>query len=139
MNNIFWDIQLFDIMGRIISCVVTTYVVFRFIDAKYIRVYNKKFIYIFIKVGCCLANLAVYYLNSPVANISFWIIVILLASRFLYFEEKISKLKYYFVNISFIFAYSICEQMPSLQSKLRSGKLSRQIFCHYKLRMGTSI
>ena len=109
MNNIFGDIQLFDIMGRIISCVVTTYVVFEFIDAKYIRVYNKKFIYIFIKVGCCLANLAVYYLNSPVANISFWIIVIFLASRFLYFEEKISKLKYYFVNISFIFAYSICE------------------------------
>lgn len=109
MNNIFLDIQLFDIMGRIISCMVTTYIVFKFVDAKYIRIYDKKFIYIFIKVGCCLANLAVYCLNSPVANISFWIIVISLVSRFLYFEEKISKFKYYFVNISFIFAYSICE------------------------------
>ena len=109
MSNNFLDTQLFDIVGRIISCVVTTYVFFRFIDTKYTRVYDKNFIYIFIKVGCCLANLAIYNLNSPIANISFWIIVISIASRFLYFEEKISKLKYYFVNISFIFAYSICE------------------------------
>lgn len=109
MNNIFVDSQMFDIVGRIVSCIVTTYVFFRFIDSKYTRVYQKKIVYNTTKAICCFINLIIYYLNSPIANISFWIVVITLVSGFLYYDEKLSKVKYYFINISFIFAYSVCE------------------------------
>lgn len=109
MKNFFVDSQMFDLVGRIISCIVTTYVFFKFIDSKYIRVYPKKIIYHAVKGICCLINLIIYYLNSPIANISFWIVVITLVSGLLYYDERLSKGKYYFINISFIFAYSVCE------------------------------
>ena len=109
MNAGFVDVQLFNIIGRLISCIVTTFVFFQFIDSKYMRVYRQKILYIAIEVICCLANWLIGFLNSPVFNIGYWIVIITLISRKMYYDEKLKKAKYYFINISFIFAYSICE------------------------------
>lgn len=109
MNIGFLNPQLFDIVGRLISCIVTTFAFFQFIDSKYTRVYTQKKWYVAIRVACCLANWLIGFWNSPIANIGYWIVIITWISWQLYYDEKLKKAKYYFINISFIFAYSICE------------------------------
>lgn len=39
----------------------------------------------------------------------FWLIMVTLAGKLFYYDGNISKKKYHFINIAFIFAYSICE------------------------------
>lgn len=107
----FMSSQLFDITGRFISCIVTTLVFFRFFDARYIRLYNLKVMYFTIKVSCILLNFCVYLINKPIANVLYWIFIILLISRFLYLGEQTKKIIYYLINISFFFAYSVCESI----------------------------
>ena len=103
--------QLFDIAGRLISCIVSTVIIFQFFDARYERIYQKRIIYIGVKVITCILNLVLYLLNNPIINISYWLTIILLASKFLYINSAKNKVKYLGINISFLFAYSICESI----------------------------
>lgn len=103
------NLQVFDIVGRLISCMVTVFIVFQYFDAKYVRVYQSKAVYAGWKVLCCTMNLLVYLFNNPVLNISFWILVVTISGKILYYDEVMSKTKYYFTHIVFMLANSICE------------------------------
>ncbi|MDE7445142.1 MAG: GHKL domain-containing protein [Lachnospiraceae bacterium] len=109
MDINFIDGQIFELTGKLVSCVVSVLIVYRFFDGKYLHVYRSKSIYMGIKIVGCLANVGSYLLNNALINISFWIIFILLISKFFYFDEGENKIKYYFTNIAFVFACSICE------------------------------
>ncbi len=47
-------------------------------------------------------------------NISFWLVMVLLVSKCLYYDENSNKVKYYLINIAFVFALSICEAVGSV-------------------------
>lgn len=106
--------DLFGIVGKLISCVVSTLIYFRIIDARYIRTYHSKFLYTLIKIVCCLGNLVVYCLNIPLVNVMFWLVIILAVSKFFYKNEKNKSGSYYFINIAFFFICSICEAVGCL-------------------------
>lgn len=118
MNGNFVDGQLFELVGRLISCIVSTLMVFQFFDTRYFRVYNSKLLYIGVKVVCCIINYALYFFNSPTINLGYWLGMIVLTSRFLYYDEKSSKGKYYIINIVFILAYSTCEALGGILAKV---------------------
>lgn len=111
MNINLVDSQLFDLVGKLLSCMVSVLMVFQYFDTKYIRTYHSRIFYIIVKTICCLINLAVYRLNSPLINISFWLIMVLLVSKCLYYDERSNKVKYYLINIAFILALSTCESV----------------------------
>lgn len=110
----FVDSQLFDMTGRIVSCIVSTFMVFQFFDTRYLRVYRLKSLYICVKLLCCFANFAIYFLNSPVINISYWLVMIVLTSRLLYYDEGVSRGKYYIINVAFVLALSTCEAVGGI-------------------------
>lgn len=101
--------QIFDITGRLISCIVSTVIIFQFFDARYERIYQKKIVYIFLKFIVCTLNLVIYFLDNPMVNMSYWILIIMLASIFLYSCDQKGRIRYYLINVSFLFAYSFCE------------------------------
>lgn len=108
------DLQVFDIVGRLISCMVTVFIVFQYFDAKYVRVYQSKAIYISWKMLCWILNFLLYLLNNPVVNLSFWITVVTISGKVLYYDEVMSRTKYYFTHISFMLANAICEAVGSV-------------------------
>lgn len=103
------DLQLFDLVGRLISCMVTVFIVFQYFDVKYVRVYQSKMIYTGWKILCCVMNLLAYMLDNPVLNISFWIIIVTISGKFLYYDEVMNKMRYYLTHIVYMLAYSTCE------------------------------
>lgn len=105
--------QLFDLTGKLLSCVVSSWLIFQYFDTRYLRVYRSKLLYPAIKTVCCIINLIVYLWNSPVINIGFWLLLVTLISR-LYYDEKLHRGRYYFTNIAFIFAYAICESVGGI-------------------------
>ena len=105
------DSQLFDLVGKLMSCIVSVLMVFQYFDTKCLRTYHSKFFYVGVKAVCCVLNFAVYLFDSPFANSSFWIVLVLLSSKFLYYEEKGNRAKYYLINIAFVLALSTCESI----------------------------
>lgn len=105
------DLQVFDIVGRLISCMVTVFIVFQYFDAKYVRVYQSKAVYAGWKILCWGMNFFLYLFDMPIINLSFWISILILTGRFLYHDEAISKKRYYLMHITFMLAFSICESM----------------------------
>lgn len=103
------DGQLLDLIGRLVSCIISVFIIFQYFDTKYLRTFHREGLYLGMRVVCCLANFAVYYMNIPLLNLGFWIIMILLTSKLLYFDERERKAKYYIINIAFLLAYSVCE------------------------------
>ena len=103
--------QLFDITGRLISCIVSTLIFFRYFDARYERKYPQSYLYIVGKVICCVFNFFIYLFNVPALNMLYWSVVIIFLGSFLYCECNISKMRYHLTNVSFsanfLFIYSI--------------------------------
>lgn len=111
MNINLIDSQLFDMAGKLVSCMVSVFIVFRYYDAKYIRTYGSGWIYSGLAAICCFLNFIICLLNHPVMNICFWLAMIFIFNSFFYYGETISKGKYYIINIAFIFLISICEAL----------------------------
>lgn len=103
------NIQIFDITAKILSCIVSSVVIFCFFDARYERSYSEKFLYLLVKCVVILLSFVVNLFQLPIVNLSYWVLIILFASRFLYYGEQTGILKYYLLNVSFLFAYSLCE------------------------------
>lgn len=117
MDINFIDGQLFNIVGKFLSCVVSVWMVFQFFDTKYIRTYRSRMFYVGLKIVCCLLNLAVYLIDSALVNISFWMIMVLLVSKEFYYDERSGKVKYYLINIVFLLADSTCEAIGGYISR----------------------
>lgn len=114
----FVNVQLFDITGRLVSCIVSTVVIFQFFDTRYERVYSSKCLYVFIKILVCMLNVFLYYFDKPILNMCYWILIIVLAGHFLYVNEKVGWFKYYLINVSFLLAYSLCEAVGGILIEL---------------------
>lgn len=111
MNINFIDGQLFYITGKLVSCMVSIFIVFQYFDKKYVREYNKKQIYIGWMIICGFMNFIIYLFNNPMLNVCFWLAAILLTSRFFYYYENLTKKKYYIINLIFVLAISTCESI----------------------------
>lgn len=110
--------QLFDIFGKLISCIFSSFMVFQYFDKKYIKIYNIKILYLGLRIVCCAANLYIYLQENPVLNLSFWLIMVTLIGMFFYYDDRLSKSKYFLTNIAFIFAYSICESVGGILANI---------------------
>lgn len=114
MDTLFSNLQLLDYAGKLISCVVTVFIVFQYFDTRYTRLYKSGSIYVGWKILCCLLNFAGYLFNNPLLNITFWISVVLITSKVFYYSNMLSKRRYYIVNVAFVFAYAIAEAVGSI-------------------------
>ena len=110
--------QLLDVIGKLISCVVTTSIVFQYFDAKYKRTYQSKLLYICWIICCLLANFLLYLLDKPIINIGFWITAITLTGMLFYYDETMNKKKYYLTNIAFMLVYSTCEAVGGVCAEI---------------------
>lgn len=111
MNIDFIDNQIFEIVGNLVSCVVSALIIFQYFDNKYSRMYRPKILYFGLRTICCLANMGIYFLHQSFLNLAFWVSFVLLISRCFYYEENECKsgIKYYLINIAFVFACSVSE------------------------------
>ena len=105
------DLQVFDIVGKFVSCAVSVFITFRYFDTRFMRVYNAKVSYIVLKIFCLLLNFVLYFFNSPVINISFWLAMIFLVGGIFYQYDHLGKGKYYISNFVFVLAISVCESV----------------------------
>lgn len=108
------DLRLLDYVGKLMSCMVSVFLCFRFFDERYIRSYASKYLYMGWKILCCLLNFAGYLFNNPLLNITFWISVILITSRVFYYDPVLNKRRYYIMNVAFVFATSVCEAVGGI-------------------------
>lgn len=104
-----FDIQVYDIAGKFVSCIVSVFITFQYFDTRFTRVYNTKVCYIFWKILSIILNFALYFFNSPIINICFWLVMIFLTGKIFYYDEHLSKGKYYISNCVFVLAVSVCE------------------------------
>ena len=114
MKDVLMDIQLFNIVGRLLSCMITVFIVFRYFDSKYCRLYDAKIYYAGWRIACCCLNLIIYFLDNPAMNLSFWILVICVTSKWFYYDETMLKRRYYITNVSFMISYGICESIGAV-------------------------
>ncbi len=114
----FANVQVFSTVGMVISCIVSTVIIFHFFDMQYERAYNKKWLYLLVKVFVFAVNFLLFYLQNPIVNLSYWFAVIFLLSRFLYSNENKKILTYYMFNMSFLLAYSLCEAVGGILIEL---------------------
>lgn len=108
------DDQVFDLMGRLISCTVTSLIIFQYFDARFLRVYRSKILYVILRIICCLINFFAFQLNNPVVNLGCWIAMILVISEWFYYDDVMRRGKYYLLNIAFLFTCSICEAIGGI-------------------------
>lgn len=114
MDMIISNMQLLDYAGKLISCIVTVFLVFQYFNTRYERQLSKRLPYIGWAVFCCALNLLVYLFNNPFLNITFWISVILITSKVFYYDLVLSKRRYYMMNVAFVFAISVCEAVGGI-------------------------
>lgn len=114
MNAIFADLQLLDLVGKLISCIVTVFIIFQYFDTRYERLLSLKPLYISWEIFCCLLNLLSYLFNNPFLNITLWVGVILITSKVFYYDDMLSKKRYYITNVVFLFVFSVCESVGGI-------------------------
>lgn len=114
MKDVFMYIQLPDLVGRLLSCIITVSIVFRYFDSKYRRLHHAKMYYGGWKIACCCLNLIIYFVDEPAMNLSFWILVICVTSKWFYFDENVQKMRYYITNIGFMVSYAMCESIGAV-------------------------
>lgn len=76
-----------------LSCFIVAYIVFQFMDERYQRSYQKKFIYILSVVGTTLIMTILNLLNIPILNLSAWLMLVAIGARVLYFENSTNSVK----------------------------------------------
>lgn len=101
--------QLFDILGKLISSMVSMVVIFRYFDDRYIRAYKNKGIYKLLMIGSLGLNLVIAALNIPFVNISYWFIIVSLLGKFFYYDNNLKGFKYYILNIVYLLVVSTFE------------------------------
>lgn len=114
MDALISSLELLDYVGKLISCMVTVFLVLQYFDTRYTRLYESGFIYTGWEILCCLLNFAGYFCNSPLLNITFWIIIILITSKAFYYDPVLNKRRYYMMNVAFVFATSVCEAVGGI-------------------------
>lgn len=117
-NMEFANLQVFGTVGNLISCIVSTVIIFHFLDMQYERTYDKRRLYLVIKVFVSAVNFLLFHLQNPIVNMSYWLLVILLSSRLLYCNENKKILTYYMFNMSFLLAYALCEAVGGILVEL---------------------
>lgn len=103
------DLHVFEIVGKFISCAVSVFITFQYFEARFSRVYQTKACYTVLKAFCLLLNFLLYFWDSPVINISFWLAMIFLVGGIFYYDDHLGRGKYYISNFVFVLAVSICE------------------------------
>lgn len=124
MNINLIDGQLFDMAGKLISCMVSVFMVFTYFNTKYLHEYDTRPVYVVWEIICCVLNFIIYLFGSPVLNVCFWLICIYLTGRIFYYDENLSKGKYYIINLVFILAISVCEAIGGVLVKFGSNVLN---------------
>lgn len=74
--------------GIIVSCLVITTIIFQFMDSRYNRIFDNKYLYFGIKAGVSLFFTAVNLIQQPMLHMLSWIVVFGLVSCFLYRDEN---------------------------------------------------
>ena len=92
------EMQLLDYLGKFMSCTVTVFIMFRYLDAKYTRRYDSKLFNVALKVLCLLTNYMLYLIDNPVVNMAFWLIMTLFIGGMFYCDNHLGKVKYFIVN-----------------------------------------
>lgn len=100
---------LFYLFGIVISCSITSIIIFQFMEERYERAYSNKAAYAALKMGTCLGIMLINLLGMPVLNMIVWILAFTVIGIFLYCDYCRSFLQRIFEIIILILVLSICE------------------------------
>lgn len=73
--------------GIVISCLVTTIIIFQFVDSRHKRVHSSRNLYILAIVITSIFLMIINLFQKPMLNMASWIIVFGLISYFLYYDD----------------------------------------------------
>lgn len=114
---------IFFAFGIIISCLINSIIIFQFIEERYERVYENKWMYRITQIGTCIFLMIINSLEIPILNMLSWIFLFAMIVSFLYIERG----KHFFQRIVevivLILVLSICETVGFLMLEFILWKL----------------
>ncbi len=101
--------NLLFLFGIIISCTVTTIVIFQFIGSRHKKAFHNKLLYILVQVVVSVFLMSVNVLQMPLANMLSWVILYGLVSYFLYFDDFDRPIRRVLEAEVMVLVFAVCE------------------------------
>ncbi len=97
------------IFGAFISSLINSIILFQFIEERNERIYDKRLLYFFIKIGLCLFIGCINVMQQPIINIVSWIILFSIVNIVMYSKTKNKKIYRILEVPALILILTICE------------------------------
>ena len=95
--------------GIIISCLVTTIVIFQFIGSRHKKVFQNKPFYFLVQISVSIFLMAINLLQQPLVNMLSWVVLYGLVSYFLYFDDFDKPIRRVLEAEIMVLVFAVCE------------------------------
>lgn len=95
--------------GIIVSCLVTTIIMFQFMDERHKRITGNNIFYIGMKISISIFFMLINLFGNPIANILSWLVVFGMVGYFLYFDDINRPLQRILDAEVMVLVFAICE------------------------------
>jgi len=95
--------------GIIVSCLVTTIVIFQFIGSRHKKVFHNKQFYMLVQIGVSIFLMGINLLQQPMVNMLSWVVSYGLVSYFLYFDDFDKPIRRVLEVEIMVLVFAVCE------------------------------
>ncbi len=95
--------------GIIISCLVTTIVLFQFIGSRHKKTFHNKQYYSLVQIGISIFLMGINLLQQPLVNMLSWVVIFGLVSYFLYFDDFDKPIRRVLEAEIMVLVFAVCE------------------------------
>lgn len=95
--------------GIIVSCLVTTIVIFQFIGSRHKKAFHNKPFYFLVQIGVSVFLMGINLLQRPLMNMLSWVVLYGLVSYFLYFDDFDKPIRRVLEAEIMVLVFAVCE------------------------------
>jgi len=95
--------------GIIVSCLVTTIVIFQFMGSRHKKALHNKQFYFLVQIGVSIFLMGINLLQRPLVNMLSWVISYGLVSYFLYFDDFDKPIRRVLEAEIMVLVFAVCE------------------------------
>lgn len=99
------------IMCNFLSCFAVTSIMFQFMNGRYRKSFNKKYVYALIKIAIIVCVVCINLLNISLINLLAWFAVFGISAYFLYYEDMDKPLRRILECEALMFCLVVCESL----------------------------
>lgn len=99
------------IMCNFLSCFAVTTIMFQFMDGRYKRNIQKKYVYVLIRIVIIACVIYINLMNISLINLIAWFIVFGVSAFFLYYEDMDKPLRRILECEALMFCMVVCESL----------------------------